>query len=68
MEPVDRQGSATELDRDVSGLVHKAGTRLRGPQADTDSQSEGMSNLNSVVRGISGTSVMEIDGLSHCAA
>jgi hypothetical protein len=63
MGQVNGQGSASEFNGDVSNLVHRAEAQLHRLQPDTGSQSDGASNLNSIVQRISGTSVMEIERL-----
>jgi hypothetical protein len=63
MGQVYREGPASEVNGDVGGLIHKAEIQLRRLQPEASSQSEGVSNLSSIIQRISRTSVSELEQL-----
>jgi hypothetical protein len=58
----DRQGPAPEVEGEIRELVRRDVAHLRKSQPETGSE-VGVSNLNSLIQRVSGTSVLEIEKL-----
>jgi len=58
----DRQGPAPEVEGEIRELVRRDVAQLRKPQPETGSEL-GVSNLNSLIQRVSGTSALEIEKL-----
>jgi hypothetical protein len=58
----DRQGPAPEVEGDIRELVRRDVAQLRKPQPESGSEL-GVTNLNSLIQRVSGTSVLEIEKL-----
>jgi pantothenate kinase len=58
----DRQGPPPEVEGEIRELVRRDVAQLRKPQPEAGSEM-GVSNLNSLIQRVSGTSVLEIEKL-----
>jgi hypothetical protein len=63
MGQVDRQGPASAFNSDIGDSVQRAGAQLRRQRSDIGSRPEEGRSVNAIIHQISGTSVMEIEGL-----